>query len=457
MSKKDFDLIVIGGGVGAKLAHSLSQQHYHCAVIEEDLLGGTCLNHGCIPSKMLIHSAELAREIDRSSLFQIHTEKIRCAFPKLVTRVTDEVTQKSLEMEEGMKENPFLTFFHQKGTFLDPHRVRVRDTILSAKHMVIATGAQPSIPAILGLKDTPFLTAKTALRLKKLPSHLIIIGGGYIAAELGFYFSALGAKVTIFARSELLSREDEDIRKEFSRIFSRYVQIEPQQVPDSVLYEEGHFTVHSKGKKYEADQLLVATGLKGSLEGLGLEKTRVTSDAKGFIQVDQYLQTAEKHIFALGDAIGSPFFRHKANFEADFLFQQQFLSKKPKPLIYPPIPHGIFSYPQVASVGASETELKKKNVSYVCGCCEYGETARGMALLPEGGFVKLLFAKETKSLLGAHIVGEDAVTLCHVLSAFLVKEARVDEMAKMIYIHPALPELIKKAAQSALEQFAKIQ
>lgn len=446
-----FDVIVLGGGVGAKLAHGLSLEGYNSAIVDRDRLGGTCLNHGCIPSKMLIHTAELAKELQRAHLFNLRSGKIHCAFSQLVSRVTEEVAEKSDEMTAGMKENPRLTFFHDEAAFIDSTTIQVGKKLLSAKTIFLATGACPFIPKIPGLEKTPYLTSKEALRLKKLPSHLIIIGGGYIAAELGFYFSALGAKVTLLARSTLLSEEDQSIREEFAEIFSQAISVHTNTLPESVSYKKGAFVVKCKKKILKGDQLLIATGVRGLAKSLQLNKTNIAIDSKGFIKVNRWLQTAEKHIFALGDAIGPPFFRHKANFEAEYLLKAQFLSKEPDPISYPPIPHAIFSYPQVARIGKTEEELKKEKTAYIVGSCKYSETARGMAILSEGGLVKLIFERKSQRLLGGHVVGEDAATLCHILSAFITKQANLKDIAEMIYIHPALPEVIARAAKKALE------
>lgn len=451
MKPEHFDVIVLGGGAGAKLAHALSLEGYSCAVVDRDIPGGTCLNHGCIPSKMLIHTAELVKKFERADLFNLRTGKIHCAFSSLVSRVTEEVTKKSKEMRAGMKKNSKLTFFHDGAVFLDAKTIQVGKKHISAKTIFLATGAHAFIPKIPGLEKTPYLTSKEALRLKKRPKHLIIIGGGYIGAELGFYFSALGSKVTLLTRSTLLSKEDHHIREEFAKIFSKTTSVHNHTLPESVSHKNGEFIVKCKTKVFRGDQLLIATGVRGLANGLQLNVTKVATDSKGFIKVNRKLQTAEKHIFAFGDAIGPPFFRHKANFEAEYLLKAQFLSKKAAPISYPLVPHAIFSYPQVARIGKTEEELKKEKISYIVGSCKYSETARGMAVLPEGGLVKLIFEKHTHKLLSSHIVGEEAATLCHILSAFQNKQATLKDIAEMIYIHPALPEVIAKAAQNALE------
>lgn len=458
MKKETFDVIIIGGGSGAKLASALSEKGFYVAVIDREILGGTCLNHGCIPSKMLIHSAEIAKQIQRAALFNLDVEVTGCHFNELVTRVTEEVTRQAKQMTSSFVKNPRLNFFQNSCKFVDSKTLQVGKSFITAKKIIIASGAHPYIPSIPGLDGTPYITSREALRLKKLPKHLVIIGGGYIAAELGFFFSALGAKVTVLARSKLLSKEDEDITKEFTRIFKTYTSLRLKTKVTSVNYQKKAFyinyTEQSKKGAIEADQLLVATGIRGFTENLGLENTKIKVDRKGFIKVNQYLKTDEKQVWSMGDAIGDPCFRHTANFEAEYLLKILSSSKRPSPIHYPAIPHGIFSYPQVSGVGMSEKRLKEMNISYVVGKCDFSKTGRGLAIQPEGGFAKLLFEKKTQRLLGAQIIGPKACSICHILSAFIQKKGKLEDVLNIIYIHPSLPEVIMKAAQEAEKIFS---
>lgn len=452
MRMKKFDVVIIGGGCGAKLASSLAERGLHIAVIDQDALGGTCLNHGCIPSKMLIHSAEIAKKIKRAKKFNLEVGSFHCDFKELVQRVTQEITHRSHSMERAYEKDPRLEYFHGKAKFLTGKVLEVKETKLTADKIFIASGAHPFIPSIPGLRESPYLTSKEALRLKKQPQHLVIIGGGYIAAELGFFYSTLGSKVTLLIRNKMLSREDRDLQEEFHKIFGKSCSLLFQTQAASIEYQQRTFRITCKGKHretLEADQLLVATGIRGSTQELQLENTQVKTDKHGFIQVNRCLRTKEKQIWALGDVIGAPFFRHKANFEAEYLLQSQFEAKKSFPISYPPIPHAIFSYPQIAGVGKTEKSLRKEKIPYFVGKHPYEESGRGLAIQPEGGFVKLLFARKTGQLLGAHIIGEEASSLCHIPSAFLQTKGNLQDLLSMIYIHPSLPEVIKKAAQNA--------
>lgn len=443
---KRFDAIVVGAGSGAKLASALVKRGMRVLLIEEDVLGGTCLNRGCIPSKMLIHTAELARDIRRASLFDLEVKEARCHFQKLVRRVNREVGSIAKNMAEGIEKNPRMQWVKGHAKFVDSKTLKVGRDLYRADRIYLATGAKPFIPPIPGLKGSPYLTSTEALRLETLPKRLSIIGSGYIAAELGFYFASLGSKVTVFTKGSFLRKEDPDIQKEFVRVFQSYVGLVDDPI-DSVSYGKNGFVIRSK-KRVLADQLLIASGTRGNRNDLGLEKTKVQIDEKGFIQVDPFLKTKEKGIWAFGDAIGPPFFRHKANFDAEYL-----LSFKKGRIRYPPIPYAIYSHPEIAGVGKSEEELKRGKVEYVSGVYKYKDTGRGMAILPEAGFVKLLFDRKTKKLLGARLIGVEAANLCHVLIALLQKKGRLQDLMDMIYIHPSLAEVIGSAALDAEKKF----
>lgn len=443
---KEFDFIVIGGGAGSKLAFSLSEKGYRTAIIDRDVLGGTCLNYGCIPSKMLIHTAEIADQIKKADRFNLHISKAYCNFKALVQRVNRTIAKESRAMAKNAKEIKNLEYIRHSAEFLDSHTLLVGTKKIRGEKIILATGVHPTIPPIEGLNLVPYLTSKQALRVETLPKRLAILGGGYIAAELGFYFAALGSQVTILTRRDFLSKEDPDIREEFLRLFQQDVNVLTQSPIQSVRLRNQTIVLSTRKKRIEADQLLIATGVEPTTNKLKLENTQVQTDERGFIRVNSRLQTKEKHIWALGDVIGPPFFRHKANFEAQYL-ESELFAKQAKSIRYPQIPYAIFSNPQIAGVGKAESDLKKG--SYFIGKGKYQESARGMAIQTEGGFVKLLFEKKTQKLLGARIVGKEASTLSHILSAFLEKRATLSDLLNIIYTHPSLAEVIHHAAQSA--------
>jgi len=344
--------------------------------------------------------------------------------------------------------------FISDATFLSNKVIQVGKTKITAKKIFIATGAKPFIPPIEGLKDTPYMTSTQALRSRKLPKKLVVIGGGYIACELGYAYSALGSTVTWLVRDKsLLRREDGEVSATFTKIFSQHHNILFKTNTTKVEYKRGRFIIHTKKgnkkSKITADALLVATGVVPNTDTLGLENTDIKTSKRGFIKVNSYLESSVKNVFALGDCVGNYMFRHSVNFEGQYLFDTHYYSKKKKSIKYPPMPHAVFTHPEIAGVGATEEQLQEKGIEYVVGNNEYEKSAMGMARLSKDEFVKLLFHKKTKKLLGAHIVGEEASTMIHQLIYAMTFNATSDDLLKMIYIHPALPEIVRNAARNA--------
>lgn len=451
---KHFDVIVIGSGSGSKIVRPVANKGFKVAIIEQEQLGGTCLNKGCIPSKMLIHTAYLARQIQESSKFNLTVEGMQVHFEELMKRVSSVVGKESEKIEPLYQKHPNVTLYRQHAFFLDDHTIQVGDEIITAPKIFIASGVDAWIPPIKGLKNTPYMTYREALKNTQLPKKLLVIGGGYIAAELGHFYGALGSEVHFFVRDRMLSKEDSEIRDAFEIALSKRFHLHKKTTVTEVSYEKGLFTLVCKDRRgeqktIEGDALLVATGMSPLTSDMGLENTTIQVDEKGFILVDGKLQTTAEGVWAFGDCIGRHFFRHSANYEGEYLFNHLFGGGREEDIIYKPVPHAIFTYPQIASVGKTEEELQKEGCEYLKGICLYENSAMGMALQSEEGFVKLLFDKSSKRLLGAHILGEEASDMIHILIAFMNMNARLEDMTEMIYIHPALPEVIRNAARQA--------
>jgi dihydrolipoamide dehydrogenase len=272
--------------------------------------------------------------------------------------------------------------------------------------------------------------------------------------ELGHAYGALGCEVHFLVRSRFLRKEDNTISDEFTRAFSGLYRSHLGVTPTKVEYHGDQFTVSYQTKDGEtkqitADALLVATGIVSNADTLGLENTDIQLTDDHFIKVDEYLQTSADSVYALGDCIGRYFFRHSVNFEGEYLFNTLFVEKAKKPIRYPPIPHAIFSHPQVAGVGKTEEQLKSEGIDYVAGVNPYAKSAMGMALLSDHGLCKILVDRQTRKILGAHIVGVEASDMIHMLIAFMCKEGTLDDLLNMVYIHPALPEIVRNAARKA--------
>lgn len=457
---KQYDVIVIGAGGGTKIITPASRLGLKVAAIEKEDIGGTCLNRGCIPSKMLIHPADVAAEINHAHVFDINVDtNFTVNWEKLVHRVTDTVSADAASIVPKYEANPNIDFYHHHAKFVSDKVIEVNGEQITADKIFIATGSRPRVPNIPGLEGTPFMTSREALRNTKQPKHLIVIGGGYIAVELGHFYRALGTKVDFVVRSGMIKNEDDDVIEEFTKAFSQPGGVHLGMTTNRVEYADGNFKVYATDNEgqetcFEGDALMVAAGVVPNSDQLGLDTTSIKTDKRGFIEVDDTLQTSVDGVYALGDVIGHYLFRHTVNFQGEYLMDTLFLEPRKEPINYPPMPHAIFSNPQVAGVGKTERELKAEGVDYIVGLNPYKKSAMGMALLSEHGFVKLLFDANNRKLIGAHIVGPEASDMIHMCISQMTMGATLDDMLKMIYIHPALPEIVRNAARKARAGFA---
>ena len=451
---KRFDVITIGSGGGAKISSPAASMGLKVAVIEKDRLGGTCLNRGCIPSKMLIHPADVAIEIKEAHRFDIHHDpKFTVDFAKLVERISSTVDSDSNKIVTSYSNHPNITLYQGSAKFIADKIIEINGEQITADKIFIAVGTRPTIPNIPGLAGTPYMTSTEALRNTTLPKSMIIIGGGYIGCELGHAYGALGTKTTFLVRSRLLRAQDKEIAAEFQKVFSQYHDVQIGAVPTTVEYANNTFTVHytqdGKNLYVSAESLLIATGITSNVDTLDLINTDIELLPGNFIKTNEFLETSVPGIWSMGDCIGKYFFRHSVNFEGEYLFDYIFGGKIKSPINYPPMPHAVFTHPQVAGVGATEEELKTNNIDYVVGLNPYKSSAMGMALLSDHGFCKILVDRKSRKILGGHIIGPEASDMIHMIIAYMNMNGTLDDMLRTIYIHPALPEIVRNAARKA--------
>jgi mycothione reductase len=456
---KNFDLIVIGSGSGLDVANGAARNGLKVAIIESGPLGGTCLNRGCIPSKMLLHVADLVETVRSSHKFSVDAYNISVNFPKIVKEVSDFVDDESSGIEKYLYSAKNPTLFRGIAEFTDHKELRVGNTLIRGGKILIAAGARPKIPEIPGLIGAGYLTSTEALRLSSLPESLVIIGGGYIAVELAHFFGSLGSKVTLIQRSDrLLTREDEEISRSFTAEFAKKHRVLLSSEPEMITKKEGVYHVNVKSSVEEnnttvrAKELLIAVGVTPNTDLLEPERTGVILDERGFIVVDEYLETNVKGIFALGDVIGKYMLKHSANLEAQYSYYNIIDSDNKISVNYNVIPHAVFTSPQIAGVGLSEREAKTMGLDFVVGKYRYIDTGMGMALKDESGFVKILVEKASHKILGCHIMGIDASTLLHeVVVAMNAGNGNLENITGTVHVHPALSEVVLRAALSARE------
>lgn len=448
---KEFDLIVIGAGSGLEVASAGARRGLDVAVVEEGPMGGTCLNRGCIPSKMLIHRADIAEEIGRSEEFGIEASIDDTHFKEMVREVNEEVREDAESIKRGLRRSDNHTLYHEKGRFVDENVVEVGDEKITAEKIVIAAGTRPVIPPVDGLEEVDYLTSKDALELEEQPDHLVIIGGGYIAAELAHFYGSLGTDITIIEMGDtLLGNEDEAVSEVFTEAFSQKYDVRLGYAASQVAEDGDEIQVQAENEDGDdiavsGDELLVAAGRRPNTDRLQVEATGVDTDERGFVETDEYLETSVDGIYALGDIAGNWMFKHSANYEASIVSNNLFSDEK-REVDYTAMPHAIFSSPQVAGVGTTEQRLKEEGKDYLVGRYDYADTGMGMALKEEDGFVKVLADHETGEILGCHVLGPHASILVHeVLVAMRHGSGTVHDIRETVHIHPALNEVVSRA------------
>jgi len=453
---RQFDLIVVGSGSGLDVAVAAAGYGLKVAVIEKGPLGGTCLNRGCIPSKMLIHSADVLETINRAQFFGIKIRECEIDYNSIVNRVTNNVDSDSERIETSLKrvKNPLL--FKESCKFIGYKTLQVGKDIIKAEKILIASGSRPEIPEIKGLQSSSFITSDEALRLKVQPKVLTIIGGGYIAVKLAHFFGSLGTKVNIVQHHHVLvPKEDEEISRAFTDIFSKKYGVFLGFEPLEVARRGENFEVDIKSEEtnqievLKSDQLLIATGRIPNSDTLNIEMTGIKKEKNGSILTDEYLETNVEGIFALGDVVGRYPFKHTANLEAEYALNNIINSNDKIPVDYSAMPHAIFTSPQIASVGKTEQQLKAEKTHYLIGRYNYMDTAMGSAIEDRIGFVKILVDGHTRKILGCHIMGTNASILIHeVLVAMKSGDGLIDNIIHTVHIHPALSEIVQRAASN---------
>ena len=454
---RHFDLCVIGSGSGNSIIDESFDDLSVALVDKGERFGGTCLNVGCIPTKMFVHPADLASSVEHAKRVGVDLGAASADWPAIRDRVFGRIDPISEGGEEWRRSNRNVTLYREAAHFVGPKRLRIGDETITADRFVLAGGSRPYVPDYPGLDDPQVAarvhTSDDIMRLDELPASLVIIGGGFVAAEFAHVFSAFGTKVTVLQRSEaMLRKEDADIAAAFTEQLASRVHLRlKQQIVgfemtdrDTVIVE----SVDAKGIHYdfECERVLVALGRIPNGDLLNLAATGVETHPDGRVKVDEYQQTTVKGIFALGDMSSAAQLKHVANHEARVVQHNLLHPRRMIAADHRFIPHAVFSDPQVASVGLTEAEAKERGKPYVTARQNYGDVAYGWAMEDTDHFVKLIADPKTKRLLGAHLLGPEATTLIQPLIQAMSFDLDVPSMARGQYwIHPALTEVVENA------------
>lgn len=449
---KHYDLVVLGAGSGNMLLGP-ELAHLSTAVVEPGRFGGTCLNRGCIPSKMFVVAADAVVGAEAAARLGVHATVDRVDFKGIRDRVFGRIDP--LHDRAAAYRRLSADVYSEPARFVSPAEVQVGSQLLSSDRFVVAVGSRPVVLAIPGLESVPFHTSDTIMRIDEVPESLVIIGGGYIAAELGHVFGAMGARVTIVQRGpRLLMREDEQVSARFTELNSRRHRVLLDTDVASVEARGAGIAVHvTKGaagggaeETIEATALLVAVGRRPNTDLLDAEAAGLELDEHGHIVTDDACRTSVPGIWSLGDATNHFQLKHLANAEARVVRHNILHPDNVRKLNRTFVPHAVFADPQVASAGLTEQQARERGVEYRVGLRNYSDTAYGWALEDTTSFVKLLADPRERLLLGAHIIGPQAATLIQPLLQAMALRQTVDQIARdVMYIHPALTEVVEQA------------
>ncbi len=447
-----FDLIVVGSGSGNSIPEFLAD--WRVAIVERGVFGGTCLNVGCIPSKMFVVPADVAGSARNGPRLGVNSQVSGVDWPQIRDRVFGRIDSISAGGQEYRATgSPNIELIRGTATFVDPKTFDVDGRRITAPNILLAAGARPVAPPIPGLDKVAYQTSDSIMRLESLPKRLGILGGGFIAVELGHVFSSYGSEVTIFNRSgALLRKQDTEISERFTDLFGRRVDLELNATLSEVRPSEGGAIVTSDGKDHEFDELLVATGRRPNSDLLATDAAGLKLTDDGRVLTDASMRTSVDGIWATGDLTNSFQLKHLANAETKVAFWNIANPEDQRQTDYATVPHAVFSNPQVASVGLTEQEATASGLDYVVGRRDYGGTAYGWALEDTESFAKVLIDRHTKKLLGGHIIGPQAATLIQPIIQAMHFGQSADKLAQdVFYIHPALTEVVENALLDGLE------
>ncbi|GAA1855408.1 mycothione reductase [Pseudonocardia ailaonensis] len=446
------DLLVLGTGSGNMVVDEAFSDLGVAIVEEERRFGGTCLNVGCIPTKILAHTADVVETVRTAGDFDVAADLRGADWAAVRERVSGRTDPLAQEGRDGRIDTPWITVHTGTARFTGPRTLTVDgdvdSTEVTADRIVIAAGSRPAVPPPVAGSGLPFHTSDTIMRIDALPRHLAVLGGGYIAAELAHVFHELGCAVTIVeAADSLLGRQDGQVAEAYGKIAAERYSLCLGRELERLEGEAGALRlVLDDGAVVEADMLLVAVGRIPNGDRLDLGKADVDTHGDGRIVVDDHQRTTADGIWALGDVCTPVPLKHVANREAEVVRHNLLHPDDLVSADHDLVPSAVFTDPQIASIGPTEEELREAGTPYLRGVAEYSDTAYGWALGDPPGFCKVLVDPDSGRVLGAHLIGPDAPALIPPLVLAATHGLTAEALVRRTYwIHPALPEVVQQA------------
>ena len=460
----NYDIIVVGSGPGGYVtAIRASQLGLKTAIVERESLGGICLNWGCIPTKALLKSANVFEYLTHASDYGITVKEATADFGAMIKRSRDVANGMSNGIQFLMKKNK-IDVHHGLGSFVDAHTVKVTkedgtSTDIQGKNIIIATGSKPASLPFIKLDKHRVITSTEALKMKEIPKHLIVIGGGVIGMELGSVYGRLGAKVSVVEfMDSIIPTMDKTMGKELQKSlkklgFEFYLKHKVTAVEN--LGEEVVVKAdNGKGEVVEikGDYVLVSIGRKPYTAGLNAEAAGVKITERGQIEVNDHLQTSVSHIYAIGDVVKGAMLAHKAEEEGVFV-AETIAGQKPH-INYLLIPGVVYTWPEVAAVGYTEEQLKEQGRKYKAGKFPFLASGRARASMDTDGLVKVLADAETDEILGVHMIGPRTADMIAEAVVAMEFRASAEDISRMSHAHPTYTEAFKEACLAATDNRA---
>ena len=457
---KTYDAIIIGSGqAGTPLAKKLAKAGFKTALIERQFIGGTCINYGCTPTKTMIASARSAWLSKNSRPLGVNTEAVSVDFKKVVDRKNKIVKSFREGSETTLEKVKGLDIYKGEASFTAKKIIQISSSekktlFLTADIIFINAGAEPTIPSIPGIETLNYLDSTSILDLKEIPEHLIILGGSYVALEFGQMFRRFGSKVTVIEQSDhFLEREDEDVAEELKNILQEEgINILTSAKASSVKQNDDQsisIIINEKGKQktLSGSHLLLAVGRTPVSKTLNLEAAGIKTDEKGYLKVNDKLQTNIKGVFALGDIKGGPAFTH-TSYNDHLIVLNNLTEKKQKSIKNRMVPYCMFTDPQLGRIGITEKEAIQKGLKFRVAMIKMDRVARAIETGDTRGLMKAIVDKKTKLILGAAIIGTEGGEIMTVLQMAMMGKVTYPEIRNGIFAHPTYSESLNNLFMS---------
>lgn len=444
------DVVVIGAGSGNMVIDD-AFAGLDVAVVEERRFGGTCLNFGCIPSKMLAYSAQVADTVGDAGRYDVSADLLGLRWTELRDRVFERLDADEAKGRASREASDFVTVYPGHARFLGPTRLQIElgaeSVAVQAEQVVIAAGGRPVVPPPVIASALPYETSDTIMRIETPPRRLAVLGGGYIAAELAHVFAAAGSEVVIVEQANrLLGPQDESVGEAYTELARHRFELHLGRELTKLEGDPGALRlVLDDGTTLTADTLLVAVGRTPNSDRLDLDKAGISTHDDGRIVVDDYQRTEVDGVYALGDVCSPYPLKHVANREAEVVAHNLLHPGHLRATDHDVVPAAVFTHPQIASVGSTEQDCRDAGRNYVAASTRFADVAYGWAMEDTTSFCKILADRHTGRLLGAHIMGPQAATLIQPLVMAMTLGVAAETLTKRPYwIHPALTEVINE-------------